>query len=341
MSDKLYHQDNRLKEIWLSFEKSIQSTDSIHAYDQCKAEYLGSKSQLRAELKALGSLDPKLRAQRANSLNALRKDMEVLAVSVKETLKQRLIQQRIESERVDDTLPSNVFLPGSLHPFSHVQKRLNVILSDMGYVLTDGPECETAYYNFTALNTPADHPATTTQDTLYINRLGRLLRSHTSSVQIRVMQAHKPPLRIFAPGRVFRADTPDATHSPCFHQCEGLVIEPNASMTDLVQALSYLLEQFFSESLKLRFRPSYFPFTEPSLECDIWFKGRWIEVLGCGMVHPNVLQESSIDAKKYSGYAFGVGIDRLSMLYYGIDTLKPFYEGDLEFLRQFSADEVI
>ena len=316
----------------------LSDVNSQYDFDQVKSRYLGPSSVIRTKLQALGSLPKDQRALAGKSINQIKNKIEQTLHAHKEILAKDLEQKKLEKQSIDTSLPTPYSHLGSVHPLTKIRKKLEFILRNLGFHMVEGNEVESAYYNFTALNTPAYHPATTVQDTFYLADLDFLLRSHTSCVQIRTMENHKPPLRIFSPGRVFRADTPDATHSPCFSQCEGLVIDKTSNIKDLEVTLRLILESFFEKSLEMRFRPSYFPFTEPSFECDIKFKGKWLEVLGCGMVHPNVLDNVDIDSSIWQGFAFGLGIDRLCMLYYGLDDIRSLYDSDLRFLFQFRDD---
>tara|TARA_B100001989_G_scaffold252824_1_gene236431 strand:- start:1034 stop:2029 length:996 start_codon:yes stop_codon:yes gene_type:complete len=313
--------------------QELESISDQHGLDQVKAKYLGGKSVIREAFKRIAELDPADRAIQSASINTIKREITEIIFAKKALIAEAETLAELAKDSVDTTLQADFCRQGALHPLTKTLDDLKRLLSKMGFDIASGPEVEQFYYNFTALNTPRYHPAVTAQDTLYIND-DQLLRSHTSCVQIRMLEKHNPPLRIFSPGRVFRADTPDATHSPCFMQCEGLVVDEASTMRDLVETLKCLLEGFFKQSLELRFRPSYFPFTEPSLECDIWFKNRWLEVLGCGMVHPNVLTSVDIDPQRYRGFAFGLGIDRLTMLRYQIDDIRSLYDGDQSFLQQ-------
>ena len=318
----------------------VESVDDQHMLDQVKSKYLGNKSIIKDALKGLSSMDVSLRAKASASINSIKKEIAQIIFSRKEQLVLLQTEKALKKDKLDTTISANLWQSGCLHPLSKSMAQIKSLLFKLGFEIAFGPEVEKFHYNFTALNTPRYHPAVTSQDTLYIDdghEEGLLLRSHTSCVQIRMLENHKPPLRIFSPGRVFRADTPDATHSPCFSQCEGLLVDKNVTLSDLVAILRYVLEGFFGQSLKLRFRPSYFPFTEPSLECDIWFKNNWLEVLGCGMVHPNVLKNVNLDPSVYRGFAFGLGIDRLTMLRYQIDDIRLLYDGDQSFLQQGNA----
>lgn len=316
-------------------EADLKLASSHHDLDQVKSKYLGPKSEVREHLSQLSKLSPEEKSRAGRVVHQTKKAIET-AIAIRKSLIDELLEQKQLAENgVDTTLPAEFTKMGGLHPLTLTQRDLLKILSKLGFDVADGPEIETSHYNFTALNTPLYHPAVTSQDTMYLKD-GDLLRSHTSCVQIHMMEQYKPPLRVVAPGRVYRADTPDATHSPCFMQCEGLVVDQVCTLADLKKTLKYLLESFFQKEIKMRFRPSFFPFTEPSFECDIWFNDQWLEVLGCGMVHPNVLANVGIDTDRYHGYAFGVGIDRLAMLRYNITDIRSLYEGKIPFLSQFS-----
>lgn len=329
-------EDAHLLDLKQVFEKDCANIDDISLFDALKSRYLGPKSVLRSQLQGLGKLKGAEKAAAGRALNAVRQEFESKLKEIKLQLERNKVEQELKSARIDTTLFVSAFESGSAHPITLMFEKVHTLLARCGFSVAQGPELETSYYNFTALNTPENHPATTMQDTFYLHN-DRLLRSHTSTVQVRMMERCEPPLSVYSVGRVFRADTPDATHSPCFHQCEGLIVDTQTSLQDLVDMLSFFLEGLFDRPLKMRFRPSYFPFTEPSLECDIFFNGKWMEVLGCGLVHPNVLQTSEIDAKRFKGFAFGVGIERLAMLYYGVEDIRLFYEGDLSFLEQFQG----
>lgn len=315
-------------------KSDLEKVTSHHDLDNVKSAYLGAKSLVRQALVSLGKLDKSARASQGKAINVVKSELEALVASCKADLDLKAEKLKLDRDAVDTSLDYPFGRLGAHHPLTLSRKRLQSLLQKLGFTLVEGEEIETKYYNFTALNTPEHHPATTVQDTFYVDT-EYLLRSHTSCVQIKTMEKHKPPLRIFSPGRVFRADTPDATHSPCFMQCEGLVVDHSSTVADLESTLRIILEGFFGQSLKMRFRPSYFPFTEPSFECDIWFKGTWLEVLGCGMVHPFVLENVGIDTNTHQGFAFGMGIDRLTMLYYGIDDIRCLYDSDVRFLDQF------
>ena len=301
--------------------------------DDIYRSFLGKKGEVNILLKSLGSLPQDKRKDAGLLLNKLKEELESLYTSTSQTHIAKANSERLEKDRLDVTLPGFQSYKGSLHPVSQTIKEISDFFERMGFDIETGPEAEIDYYNFEALNVPEDHPAKDMHDTFYLSNSG-LLRTHTSPVQIRTMEKSKPPHRIICPGKVYRKDS-DLTHTPMFHQIEGLVVEKDASFAQLKGLLNDFLEDFFGEKIELRFRPSYFPFTEPSAEADIRWKKNWLEVLGCGMVHPNVLEGVGVDTKKYSGFAFGLGVERMAMLKYDISDLRAFFENDLRFLKQF------
>ena len=324
--------------------------------EQVKARYLGKSGSLTELLKGLGKLAPDERKTQGAAINAAKEQIEAALTARREALRDAELNARLAEESLDVTLPGRRESTGGLHPVTRTLDRIEALFRSIGFEVADGPEIETDFNNFTALNTPEDHPARSMHDTFYLlDDAGKvredvLLRTHTSPIQARYMQQHvakykdcatMPEIRIIAPGRVYRVDS-DATHSPMFHQVEGLWIGESVSFADLKGVVADFLRRFFeSDDLQVRFRPSFFPFTEPSAEIDVAFmsgalKGRWLEIAGCGMVHPNVLRLAGIDPEKYTGFAFGFGPDRLTMLRYGVNDLRLFFEGDLRFLRQFS-----
>ncbi len=330
---------NTVKEIQQRALAEIEASTELRGLDDLRVQYLGKKGEITAQLKTLGSMEPDQRKTFGQAVNAARDALNLAISSRRETLETSALEQKLLSERVDVTLPGRAEERGGLHPVTRVMERAVGIFSKMGFEVATGPEVEDDYYNFESLNFPPHHPARAMHDTFYFGD-GRLLRTHTSPVQIRVMQRSEPPFRIIAPGKVFRSDS-DQTHTPMFHQIEGLLVGEGVSMADLKGVLHTFVNAFFERSLTMRFRPSYFPFTEPSAEVDIgWDKDDgsepgWLEILGCGMVHPNVLRFCDVDPEKYTGYAFGMGVERLAMLRYGVTDLRQFFENDLEFLRQF------
>ena len=326
------------------------------ALEQAKARFLGKNGQISELLKNLGKLPPEEKKTAGAAINQAKQAVEEALNSRREAIREAALAARLAEEALDVTLPGRSELRGGLHPVTRTLERIESLFASIGFTAADGPEIEEDFFNFTALNTPEDHPARSMHDTFYLNNPDGslaekvLLRTHTSPIQARYMQAHvakygqlerMPEIRIIAPGRVYRVDS-DATHSPMFHQVEGLWVGENVSFADLKGVIADFLKRFFeTDDLNVRFRPSFFPFTEPSAEIDVAFmsgalKGRWLEIAGCGMVHPNVLHHAGIDPEKYTGFAFGFGPDRLTMLRYGVNDLRLFFEGDLRFLRQFA-----
>jgi phenylalanyl-tRNA synthetase alpha chain len=334
-----------LDELLQQAETSIQETADLKGLDHYRVLYLGKKGQLTEYLKNLGHLPAEERPLAGQQVNAIKQKIQTLIDSRVSILKGAEVANQLASESIDVTLPGRRQDFGTIHPVTKTRERLEALFTQMGFSAVDGPEIEDDYHNFAALNIPDLHPARAMQDTFYFGD-GMLLRTHMSPVQIRVMEESKPPIRIIAMGRVYRRDF-DITHTPMFHQIEGLMVDENISFADLKGVLINFLQAFFETEVPIRFRPSYFPFTEPSAEVDIGClncasKGcrickntGWLEVLGCGMVHPNVLQMAGIDSERYTGWAFGVGIDRLTMLRYGISDLRSLFENDLRFLKQF------
>ncbi len=312
---------------------AISKAKTIRELEQLRIDYLGKKGSLTEVLKELGSLAPEIRPLIGKEVN-IGKQFIQEEIKFKITkLKNKELEKELQAEGIDITLPGRGVNLGSIHPITRIRQRLENLFLSMGFEVEEGPEIENNYYNFEALNIPENHPARAMHDTFYTDN-GLLLRTHTSPVQIRTMEKQKPPLRIITPGRVFRCES-DRTHTPMFHQLEGLVVGEEITFADLKGLIQDFLEAFFEEPVNLRFRPSYFPFTEPSAEVDIRHSGGWLEVLGCGMVHPKVLENVGIDNEKFSGFAFGVGIDRLAILRYGVNDLRIFFENDIRFLSQF------
>ena len=314
--------------------------------EQIKIKYLGKKGELTAVLRGMGALTAEERPVIGQLANEVRADIEAALNEKANALQAKALEQKLKSEKLDVTMPGTPAPVGHIHPLTQVQRELENIFIGMGFSIVEGPEVELDYYNFQALNIPENHPARDTQDTFYITE-NILLRSQTSPVQVRTMEKQKPPIRIISPGRVFRADAVDATHSPLFHQVEGLVVDKGITMGDLKGMLETFAKTLFGEDARLRFRPHHFPFTEPSAEVDISCfvcggKGcrlckneGWIEILGAGMVHPHVLEMGGIDPTVYSGFAFGLGVERIAMLKYHIDDIRHLYENDVRFLSQF------
>ncbi len=313
--------------------KDIASAGNLAGLDDIRINYLGKKGKLTALLKQLGQLSAEERPKAGQVINQAKVSVQEAIEARKQALEEEKLRVVIEQSRVDVSLPGRGQARGGLHPVTLTLNRIQSLFGHIGFDVVEGPEIEDDYHNFEALNIPHNHPARAMHDTFYFPD-GRLLRTHTSSVQIRSMKQGEPPFRFIAPGRVYRCDS-DMTHTPMFHQVEGLLVDENVTFADLKGLLINFLEVFFEKQLKIRFRPSYFPFTEPSAEVDIMGERGWLEVLGCGMVHPNVLTNVGIDPDKYSGLAFGLGVERLAMLYYGVDDLRLFFDNDLRFLKQF------
>ena len=301
--------------------------------DDLYRSFLGKKGEVNLLLKSLASMEPETRKEAGKLLNILKSDIEADYLELTSSLTKAANQEKLAKEKVDISLPGLQSKKGSLHPVSRTIQDICSFFERMGFDIEAGPEAEIDYYNFEALNVPEDHPAKDMHDTFYLNNSG-LLRTHTSPVQIRTMEKSEAPHRIICPGKVYRKDS-DLTHTPMFHQIEGLVVEEDASFSQLKGLLNDFLEDFFGEEVELRFRPSYFPFTEPSAEADIRWNKNWLEVLGCGMVHPNVLEGVGVDTNKYTGFAFGLGVERMAMLKYDIPDLRAFFENDIRFLDQF------
>ncbi len=326
-------------------EEAIKQAADLRVLDQIRVQVLGKKGELTQVLKHIGKLPPKQRPQAGQAVNVAKQQLFKLIQARQQQLQTEQLNASIAKETIDVSLPGRRQGSGSLHPVTQTMQRIINIFKQLGFIIADGPEVETEHYNFDALNIPAYHPARAMNDTFYFPD-GRLLRTHTSPVQIRTLEHSKPPVRIIAPGRVYRCDS-DVTHTPMFHQIEGLWVDSNISFADLRGILAEFLKVFFEQDLRTRFRPSYFPFTEPSAEvdiscvicggsgCRVCGETGWLEVLGCGMVHPNVLTNVNIDSQDHIGFAFGLGIDRFAMLRYGINDLRLFFENDLNFLRQF------
>ncbi len=326
-------------------ELSIQAAETVADLDQLRVEYLGKKGKITGMLKSLGKLTAEERPKAGAVINEVKVALQNTINARRKALETALLQAQLDSERIDVTLPGRKSEVGSLHPVTQTMARIEAFFTAVGYQVEEGPEIEDDYHNFEALNIPAHHPARAMHDTFYIDPT-TVLRTHTSPVQVRTMEHQAPPIRIICPGRVYRCDS-DLTHTPMFHQVEGLVVDENVSFADLKGTVDQFLKAFFEADLAVRFRPSYFPFTEPSAEVDIQCtncKGKgcrvckqtgWLEIMGCGMVHPNVFTHSGIDPDQYSGFAFGMGVERLAMLRYGVNDLRLFFENDLRFLKQF------
>lgn len=316
------------------------------ALEDAKARYLGKSGAVTMLMKGLGALAPEERKERGKAINAVKQAIDAALTARRGALANAELEKKLATEAVDVTLPGRVVPAGGVHPVIRTWMRVEEIFRSIGFDVADGPEIESDWFSFTALNNPPNHPARSMQDTFYVDRndgqgLPLPLRPHTSPMQVRYARTHQPPIKVIAPGRTYRVDS-DATHSPMFHQVEGLWVGDDISFTDLKGVYTDFLRRFFeTDDLIVRFRPSYFPFTEPSVEVDMAFttgpkKGRWLEISGAGEVHPNVIRNYGLDPERYIGFAFGSGLERLTMLRYGVDDLRLFFEGDLRFLRQFN-----
>jgi phenylalanyl-tRNA synthetase alpha chain len=317
----------------------IEAAADLDALDAQRVALLGKSGIVTGQLKQLGTLPPEQRKLVGERINGAKDAISTAIAARKATLEEAAFAERLATERLDITLPGRGNGIGNLHPVSRTLERIVEIFARLGYQLADGPEIEDDWHNFEALNFPPHHPARAMHDTFYFPD-GRLLRTHTSGVQVRFMAEHKPPLRMIAAGKVYRSDS-DQTHTPMFHQVEGLLVDETSSFAELKGTLSEFVRAFFERDFDMRFRPSYFPFTEPSAEVDIAWRQpdgstRWLEVLGCGMVHPNVLRNCGIDPERYTGFAFGLGVERFAMLRYGVDDLRSFFDNDTRFLKQFA-----
>ena len=335
-----------LEELVARAEAEIAAAGDLRALDAVRVRYLGRKGELTARLKGLGGLPPEERRAMGQAVNAAKARLEQAVAARRAELEREAVAARLAAERLDVTLPGRGQAQGTLHPVTRVLARIEALFRGLGFEVAEGPEIEDDFHNFEALNIPPEHPARAMHDTFYVEG-GLLLRTHTSPVQIRVLRERRPPLRIVAPGRVYRRDS-DLTHSPMFHQVEGLVVDERVSFAELKGTLHAFLERFFEARLAVRFRPSYFPFTEPSAEvdvacvmcggegCRVCGGTGWLEVLGCGMVHPRVLENAGVDPERWTGFAFGLGVERFAMLRYGVDDLRLFFDNDLRFLAQFA-----
>jgi len=327
-------------------ESAFAQAQNAAALEDAKAKFLGKQGALTARLKALGQLTPEQKREQGSLINQAKQQIEALLNARRHALAQVELERRLAQETIDVTLPGRGGEVGGIHPVIQTWKRVEAIFASIGFDVADGPEIENDWMNFTALNNPENHPARSMQDTFYVDMqdehgLPLLLRTHTSPMQVRYARMHAPPIKVIAPGRTYRVDS-DATHSPMFHQVEGLWIDEHISFSDLKGVYTNFLKVFFeTDALSVRFRPSFFPFTEPSAEIDMMFtsgpnSGRWLEISGSGQVHPNVVRNFGLDPERYMGFAFGSGLERLTMLRYGVDDLRQFFEGDLRFLKQFN-----
>ena len=339
-----------LKKIKDEFLSKLKEKLNISEINQIKSDLFGKSGLISTQFKKIGSIADSERKKFASDLNIIKDELQNLISSKINEVESAEINKKLEKEKIDITLPERSFVRGKIHPVSQTIDEISSIFSEIGFSVEEGPDVENEYNNFTALNTPENHPARDMHDTFYLDeKKQKLLRTHTSPVQIRTMLKDKPPFKIIAPGRTYRSDS-DQTHSPMFHQVEGLHIDKNINMGHLKGCLNYFIKEFFEvDKIKMRFRPSHFPFTEPSAEVDIGYEmkdgkiiigegNQWLEILGCGMVHPNVLKNVKVDPAKFQGYAFGIGIDRLAMLKYGINDLRAFFDCDYRWLNHFGFD---
>ena len=339
-----------LKNIHEEYTTKLKEKLSLDQINQIKSDLFGKNGFISSQFKTLGSLDENKRKEFASELNKIKDELQNIISEKLKELELKKINEKLENEKVDITLPERPIVRGKIHPVSQTIDEISSIFSEIGFSVEEGPDIENQYNNFTALNTPDYHPARDMHDTFYLDEQKEiLLRTHTSPVQIRTMLKDKPPFKIIAPGRTYRSDS-DQTHAPMFHQVEGLHIDKDINMGHLKGCLNYFIKEFFEvDKIKMRFRPSHFPFTEPSAEVDIGYEikdgkivigegDQWLEILGCGMVHPNVLRNVKVDPDKFQGYAFGIGIDRLAMLKYGINDLRAFFECDYRWLNHFGFD---
>lgn len=336
----------RLKTILEESKEQLEKASSLQEAEEIRIKVLGKKGVLTEILRSMGSLTPDERKELGQAANRVRADIEKMLTDTVGSLKEKAKEARFMAETIDVTEPGKRYSLGTKHPITITIEEISKVFKSMGFSLTEGPEVETVFNNFDALNAGPYHPARDWTDTFYINDQ-ILLRTQTSPVQVRTLMNQKPPIRVFAPGRCFRCDTPDATHSPMFHQVEGLVVDEGITMADLKGVLDSFAKQMFGPETRTKFRPHHFPFTEPSAEMDVsCFKcggkgcrvckgSGWIEILGCGMVHPNVLKVGGVDTEKYTGFAFGMGVERIAMLKYGIDDIRLLYENDMRFIEQF------
>lgn len=313
---------------------AVENANTPAELDAVRVAYMGKKGKITDLMKGLGKLSNEERPAAGQKINQAKQEVQVLINDKLKAQQEAELNEKLVAESVDVTLPGRSHQVGNLHPVNRTIARIESFFGDLGFEVKTGPEVEDGFHNFDALNIPANHPARADHDTFYFNP-DVMLRTQTSGVQIRTMEAQKPPIRIISPGRVYRNDY-DQTHTPMFHQVEGLMVDKKVSFAELKGILHDFLNHFFEEEMTVRFRPSYFPFTEPSAEVDVMSKdGKWLEVLGCGMVHPNVLKAVNVDPEQYTGFAFGMGVERLTMLRYGVNDLRAFFENDLRFLKQF------
>ena len=336
----------KISQLHKQAKEELSMSQDLKQLEEIRVKYLGKKGELTGILRGMGALSQEERPIIGELINQVKEEIQTQIDQMEKEFQKKEVEQQLKQEKIDITMPSKEQVIGSFHPITQVINEVKEIFLGMGYQIADGPEIETTHYVFDQLNTPKDHPARDLQDTLYITE-DVILRTQTSSVQIRTMENQKPPIKIICPGAVYRSDSVDMTHSPQFHQIEGLVVDKNITMANLKDTLETFAKKCLGESTKIRFRPHHFPYTEPSAEvdvscfvcggkgCRVCKQEGWIELLGCGMVHPKVLQNCEIDPKEYSGFAFGFGVERIAMAKYGIDDMRLLYENDIRFLTQF------
>jgi phenylalanyl-tRNA synthetase alpha chain len=334
MTNQPHELEAKLEELKTNGQQAIAASTSLESLEQLRVTYLGKKGQLSQILGGLGKLSPDQRPRIGAVANEVKEALQSALEKTRQKLQAAQIQAQLESETLDVTMPGVYFPQGRIHPLNSTMDRAIDIFVGMGYTVATGPEMETDYYNFEALNFQPDHPARDMQDTLYLPD-GNLMRTHTSNIQIRYLEEADPPVRIVAPGRCYRRDTVDSTHSAVFHQIEFFAVDENLTFTDLKGTIKEFLQQMFGEEMPIRFRASYFPFTEPSAEVDMLWKGKWLEIMGCGTIDPNVLKAVGYDPEVYTGFAAGFGVERVAMVLHQIDDIRDFYKSDLRFVRQF------
>jgi len=334
MTSSFLDLETQLTDLKADALSAIASATDLDSLEQLRVQYLGKKGQLSQVLRGMGKLSAEERPRIGSLANDVKEEIQSAIEQTRDNLQRAQLEAQLAAETLDVTMPGVMRPLGQVHPLNGMIDQMLDIFVGLGYTVAEGFEVESDYYNFEALNTPQDHPARDMQDTFYLPD-GNLLRTHTSSVQIRYMEQHEPPMRVIAPGRVYRRDTVDATHSAVFHQLELLAIEEGLRFTDLRGTIKEFLRQMFGDDLEVRFRASYFPFTEPSAEVDVQWNGKWLEVLGCGMVDPNVLKAVGYDPERYTGFAAGLGVERFAMVLHQMDDIRRFYNSDLRFLKQF------
>lgn len=329
------YNDKGLEHLIVTCKRELLDAKTINDLNQIKSKYLGKKSNIHESLRDLSSVSPQQRPVMGKKINEIKQTLTSVIKSAYGLMEENKHKEEISKHKIDVSLPSQRPFYGGIHPITRIIRQLQAVFISMGFEIKEGPDIETQFNNFGALNVPDDHVSRSIKDTFYFDD-GTLLRTHTSPIQIRTMLEQEPPIQIISCGHAFRPDTPDATHTPMFHQIEGLVVGKDCHFGHMKSLIMTVLRWLMGDKIKFRFRPAYFPFTEPSAEVDIFLHGGWMEILGCGMVHPNVLKNVNIDAEIWTGFAFGIGIERLAMVLYGLDDIRHLYAGDLDFLQQFN-----